>query len=123
MRSPFVPLVVLLVFAGCAGPSVVTASGDAEADGLDCALAEATARGYAVVGAEAGVFFRAHQPKRYSLGRRGFNEFDVVTATVARGRLTVLASGEQTSADGVQAIDPSGVAEDEARAVVAACTG
>jgi hypothetical protein len=45
-----------------------------------------------------------------------------LTATLARGRLTVLATGEESTQDGNQAIDPSGAAEDEARAVVAACT-
>ena len=112
-----------LLAAGCAGPSVVSASGAGGPDALDCALAEATARGYAVVDAEDGVFFRARQPMRYWLGQRGDNEFDVLTASRARGQLTVLAGGEESAADGTQAIAPSEAAVDEARAVVAACTG
>jgi hypothetical protein len=118
---PLVLISAFFVLAGCGGPAVLTASGAAGSDGLDCALAEATARGYAVVDAEANVFFRARQPKRYRF-RRGDTESDVLTATLARGRLTVLATGEESTQDGNQAIDPSGAAEDEARAVVAACT-
>ena len=113
----------LLALAGCAsGPSVASASGPAGPDALDCALAEATALGYAVAEAEAGVFFRARQPKRFRRSR-GTNDFDVVTATAARGRLTVLAAGEQSTEDGVAAVDPSDDAEAEAAAIVAACAG
>ena len=120
MRTPLA-LVIVTALAGCSGPEVLTASGAAVDDAFECALAEATALGYAVVGAEDGVFFRARQPKR-SRFHRGDAESDVLTASVARGRLTVLATGEEQRAEGAVATDPSADAEREAAAVVAACT-
>ncbi len=117
------PLLGLALLTGCVGPSTIAARGLADADALDCALAEATALGYAVVDAEDGVFVRARQPMRFRWGRRGDDEFDVLTATVARGQLTVLMTGEQTDADGTQALTPSRPARAEAQHVVDACTG
>ena len=123
MRLLLFPLVVVWL-TGCSGsgPGVTAASGAAGPDALDCALAEATALGYAVVDAEAGVFFRARQPKRFRRDRSDA-EFDVVTVTAARRSLTVLAAGEKDTADGVRSVDPSGAAEREAADIVAACTG
>ena len=110
MRLLLFPLVVVWL-TGCSGsgPGVTAASG-------------ASALGYAVVDAEAGVFFRARQPKRFRRDRSDA-EFDVVTVTAARRSLTVLAAGEKDTADGVRSVDPSGAAEREAADIVAACTG
>ena len=120
MRVPLA-FAALLALAGCSGPDTLVVSGTAVDDAFECALAEATALRYTVVDVEDGVFVRAHQPKRFRFGR-GDNEFDVLTASVARGRLTVTATGEEHREGGTVAIDPSGAAEEEAAAVLAACT-
>ena len=116
----FVLAAALTLLAGCAGPAVVTASGPAGPDGLECAFDEASARGYVVDRAERGVYVRLRQPKRYRFGTDD-SEFDVLTASAPRRRLTVTASAEDDAVDGQAAVQPSRQAREDARAVVAAC--
>ena len=117
-RALLAGLSVLL--AGCAGPAVVTASGPAGADGLECALDEASARGYVVDRAERGVYVRVRQHKRYRFGTSD-TEFDVLTASAPRRQLTVTASAEDDDADDATGVRPSRQARDDAHAIVAAC--
>lgn len=104
----------LCAVAGCAGVSPVAVSVPAAAGSLDCALAEATGRGYSVVAAEAGVFFRAERPQNALA-------FSVLNASAARGTLTVTASTEVRSEDGRRPQSPSGGASEDAEAVARAC--
>ena len=119
LRFPAPLALLLAALAGCAGPAVVTASGPAGPDALDCALDEASARGYVVDRAERGVYVRVQQPKRLWLARSG-STFDVLTASAGR-RLTVNATAEGSTADGATVERPSGQARDDAQAIVAAC--
>ena len=116
---PVRPALLLLALSGCAGPAVVTASGNAGPDALGCALDEATARGYVVDQAEAGVFVRVRQPQRVW---RTYSDttVDVLTASVGR-RLTVSATALESTADGETVDEPSRRAREDARAIVAAC--
>ena len=94
-------LALLLSLSACASGAprlyeAATASAPAGPGALDCALREATARGYVPADGAEGVFVRAE---------RGYfqpyeNRFDVVTASVAGADLRVQGTTERATEDG-----------------------
>ena len=89
-------------------------------DGLDCALAYAAGRGYAVAAAEAGIFFRAERRGRV---RGTIVRVDLLSASYAEGRLGVVVDRRLDEVDDgtSRPFAPDPLAVDEARALLERC--
>lgn len=124
MRVAVLFVSVALV-AGCARSTPFHGVVPAPQNALSCALAEATQRSYAVQSAEEGVFFRAER-RRAASAMRVVNRWDVLTAAMAEGQLSVTMDGLQQEltpgSEPREPIAPSDAAIADGKAILRSCS-